>query len=191
MAIVDERGYLFGRLNIVDAGLLVLGLLVLLGVGMVQSGFHATSSAMIQGEKPVLMTVFVRTRALNPRLFQAGEVTNITVRNQPRGEVSIVKVERQQVQTVVPQGSGVKMVADPTQPDVFDYHLTLKDTAIQTPEGFVANGVKIKVGLPVELEGFEYRLTGGIIKVEAALETLATTTPTPTPAKPQFEKAKQ
>jgi hypothetical protein len=165
MQLFNEQGQLFGRFNVLDAGFALLVGVVLLGVTLVQTGVQATSKNMVQGETDIEISLYLRTRTLNEHLFKAGDETNITVRNQPRGKVSIVSATLDPVKALVPQGSGYKVFPDPLSSNVYDIKLTLKDHATITPEGYVAEGVKMKIGLPIEIEGMDYRLSGVITKV--------------------------
>lgn len=166
-----------------DGALLLLGGLMLAGVLLVQTGVHRTSANQVEGQGEVLMTLHLRTRTTMPdELFKTGEMTHITVRNQPRGAVRIESVKRLPAQVLIPLPNGTFNVEDdPTQADVYDIRLVLRDKALKTKEGYVAEGVKLKVGLPIELEGFNYRLSGGIVGLAPA--PASTTTPTtPSPA---------
>jgi hypothetical protein len=155
-----------------------VGFIALLGLGfwLVQSGQHVTSSQKIEGEADVFYTVWTHnTATLQPKLFTIGEQTNLTIRNQPRGKVSIVSVKQESKKLIIPQAQGFKLIEDPTSTaPSYDFYITLKDHALKTPDGYVSNGIKLKIGLPIEVEGFNYRLTGVLINIEPA--TAATTT---------------
>ena len=51
-------------------------------------------------------------------------------------------------------------IKDPSRHDIYNLSVTLKDDAIITPDGAVIGGNKIKIGLPITIEGFNYRLNG-------------------------------
>ena len=172
MAIIDANGKVFGKFNLLDAGFTALLGVVLLGVVLVQSGVQATSKNRVQGETDIHISLYLRTRTLKESIFKVGDETNITVRNQPRGKVSIVAAQLDPVKALVPQGSGYKIFPDPLSSNMYDIKLVLKDHATITPEGYVAEGVKMKIGLPIELEGMDYRLSGTITKVEPVGEPL-------------------
>ena len=165
MPLIEKNGQLFGKFNVLDAGFTLLLSVVLLGVVLVQSGVQATSKNMVQGETDIHISLYLRTRTLKETLFKAGDETNITVRNQPRGKVTIVSAQLEPVKALVPQGSGYKIFPDPLSSNMYDIKLVLKDHATITPEGYVAEGVKMKIGLPIELEGMDYRLSGNITQV--------------------------
>ena len=141
--------------------------LVVLGILAVQSGFHQTSSQLIEGETDIEFTVIMQnTRTLNTELFKTGDSTHITIRNQPRGNVDILGAKVKPRQVIVPTSEGYTLVADPAIPHAYNFEIRLKDHATVTKEGYVSEGLKIKTGLPIELEGFNYRLRGVIADVK-------------------------
>ena len=66
----------------------------------------------------------------------------------------------------------VIVVEDEAQPDLYDVVVTLTDTAKITKDGAVVGGNKIKLGLPITLEGADYKFTGSVsdIKVIDAVD---------------------
>jgi hypothetical protein len=75
---------------------------------------------------------------------------------------------------VVTNASGqTRLIPDPTLAYSVDYELQLRDHALITSDGYVANGVKLKVGLPIELEGPTYRIPAAIVAVDPASTPLA------------------
>ena len=68
---------------------------------------------------------------------------------------------------MLPNGS-LKTVSDPADPLGNDYMVTLKDHALFTQDGYVTEGIKVKIGLNIEVEGKNYRVPGMIIGVEEA-----------------------
>lgn len=169
MALINSEGKLLGRFNIVDTlftGAVIMGIA---GVFLVQSGTHVTSGQVVQGEADIVITVQVpNLRTLDPDLFKEGDKTSITIRNQPRGNVLIQETQYSPVKlTVMSPGGKVQAVEDLAQGNSYDFTLRLKDHAKITEDGYVTEGVKVKVGLPIELEGFKYRVSGKVLNVEA------------------------
>lgn len=167
---MDATARLWGRWNVVDAMAVLTVAATALGLLMVQAGWHQTSGQAVEGETDIEYTVLMYgLRTLRPELFQVGDQTSITIRNHPRGKVTITQVERQPRRLVVPAvvrgAQGYEVIEDPTLPDAYEYRLTLKDHALKTSEGFVTNGMKVKIGLPIEVEGFDYRVSGVIVDV--------------------------
>jgi len=172
MPLLDTNGRLFGKFNVLDAGLVLLLAIGALGVFLVQSNLHATSKAMVQGETDIDIRIMFTLRSEDAQLLKAGEMTNITVRNQPRGEVKILDVHKAPVQVMLAVNGKPTAVTDTTEKNVQSYWVTLRDHATITKEGYVAEGVKIKVGVPVDLEGFKYFVHGGIVDVRRVAEAI-------------------
>lgn len=169
MKLIDERGKLFGQWNIIDA--LVTGAIGLsvLGVFLVQSGFQVTSGQVVEGESDIRITVQIPLlRTLDRNLFVPGQKTAITIRNQPRGEVPIDSATSSPAKMTLAAANGKpELVEDLAQVNTYDFTVVLHDHAKVTEDGYVSEGVKVKVGLPIELEGFKYRVYGKIVNVEA------------------------
>ena len=56
----------------------------------------------------------------------------------------------------------VVVVEDPSQANVYDLVVTLSDVAKITKDGAVVGGNKIKMGLPITLEGKDYKFNGTV-----------------------------
>ncbi len=168
--LLDSNGRLLGRYNIFDAAFAGLIALVILGILAVQSGWHKTSGETIKGETDIEYTVLLRNlKTLDKNLFVPGNTLSITIRNQPRGEVTIVDAQASPKKLAVPTAGGeVKVVDDPADLYGYDYLIRLKDHALVTEEGYVTEGIKVKIGLPIEVEGFNYRVNGVIADVKDA-----------------------
>ena len=63
------------------------------------------------------------------------------------------------------------MIKDPAQSAIYDAIVTITDTAKITKDGAVVGGNKIKIGLPVTLEGTNYRLNGTISDVRVTSQS--------------------
>lgn len=169
---MDEHGKLFGKVNVIDFGLLGALFLVAIGIIAVQSGWHQTSGQVIKGEADIHYTVLLRNfKTLQPDLFEPGKTLSITIRNQPRGHVRILDVQRTPKQLAVPTLTGkVNVVDDPADAYGYDYLIRLQDHALVTQDGYVTEGVKVKIGMPIEVEGFNFRVNGIIADVQEASE---------------------
>lgn len=168
--LIDQSGKLFGKINVIDFGGLALAVLVTAGVLLVQSGMHRTSGQVVKGEGDIHYTVYIRNlKTMQPKLFEPGKKLSITIRNQPRGKVEIVDVKQTPKRSsyMLPSGSLATM-EDPADPYGYDYLITLKDHALFSDDGFVTEGIKVKVGLGIEVEGHDYRVPGAIIDVREA-----------------------
>lgn len=158
MAIVDSKGRFLGKVSILDIGAVLVILLVIIGVllpsttGIAQVGSNT---------KPVEVDVVVRS-VVSDTLLKPGDKTNIIIRNQPFGDVKILKVEELPRNVSVPQPDGsVKPLPDP-RPEAGltkDYIVTLAGNAQITKDGPVLSNNKIKIGTRIELEGYIYNFT--------------------------------
>ena len=89
--------------------------------------------------------------------------------------MDIVDVKADRRKIVLPTMSSKKVsivVEDVSQPDLYDVVVTLTDVAKITKDGAVVGGNKLKMGLPITLEGSNYKFTGSVsdIKVIDAVD---------------------
>lgn len=165
MPILDEKGRVLGRWNVLDA-IMTLGAVVLVGaVLLVQSGTHRTSSAMIEGDTVIEYTVHLsHVDAQHPdNWFKEGEAVDLTVRNRPRGHVNVTQYTFTPRQAIIPSSGGQYVLApDPNTPHMVEMYVTLRDHVLATKDGFVGNGVKLKQGSHVVLENNNTRIDGVI-----------------------------
>jgi len=172
MAILDSKGRLFGKVSILDVGAALVILLVVVGIFF----FPGTSGSVAQvgvQTKPVEVDLVVR--GLNVRdpqqLFKqglkAGGKTNIIIRNQPYGQVEVQSVKQLPRTLLVPQPDGsVRELSDPRANQFStDMLLTLSGKAQITDTGPVLGNNKLKIGIPIELEGFNYDFNATVIDV--------------------------
>ena len=119
MAILDTKGRLFGKINLLDLGAALVILLVIVGIFI----FPGTSGSVAQvGAKTVPIEVDLLVRGLNVRnpeqLFKQGlkqgGKTNVIIRNQPYGQIGIKSIQLlgRMVTATQPDGS-VKELPDP------------------------------------------------------------------------------
>ena len=96
--------------------------------------------------------------------LKPGEKTFITIRNVPYSELEIVDVIVEKRKQLMPALNGKAFVAvdDISLTGVYDAIVVLNDTAKITKDGAVVGGNKIKIGLPITLEGQNYRFGGTV-----------------------------
>lgn len=171
MKILDSQGRLFGKISILDLGAALVILLVVVGIFF----FPGTSGSLAQigvPTKPVEVDVIVRGLSIRQpqdlvKEFQTKKKTNVIIRNQPYGQVDIKSVKELPKTVVVTQPDGtVKALADPRK-DIFstDMVITLGGKAQITKNGPVLGSSKLKIGVPIELEGFDYNFNASVIDV--------------------------
>ncbi len=165
---LDSSGKLFGKINVIDFSLVFFLVLIALGIIAVQSSLHQTSGQIIEDETDIQYVVYLRhVQAIAPQeLFKVGEKISISIRNRPRGKVELLEVLYKPEQIILPTDKGkFQILADPTSPNSYDFLLKLKDHAVVTKDSYVTNGVKVKTGMKLTLEGFNFRLPGIISDV--------------------------
>lgn len=171
MKILDSQGRIFGKFSILDLGAAIVILLVIVGIFL----FPGTSGSLAQigvPTKPVEVDVVVRGLSIRQpqdliKDFQTKKKTNIIIRNQPYGQVDVKSVRELPRTVIVPQPDGtVKALPDPRK-DSFstDMIITLAGKAQVTKNGPVLGNSKLKVGIPLELEGFDYNFNSTVIDV--------------------------
>ncbi len=162
MAVVDSQGRLFGKVSILDIGAALVILLVLIGI-FIFPGASGSVAQMGSQTKPMEVEVVVRVASQNAEsLLKPGDKTSIIIRNQPFGEVKIksVKTLTDNVYLPSPEG-GVKSLPDPRPETALSKNLlvVLEGNAQITKNGPVLGNNKIKIGTPIELEGFNYNFS--------------------------------
>jgi hypothetical protein len=172
MPLLDSRGKLFGLINVLDGLILVTTVVGVLGVVAVKSG--ATSlSKIIEKEGPAEIDLMIKANFKDLSMFKKGEKAFVTVRNQPYDKVEIVNVTGHRSLISIPfnDGKELRMTTDPATPYSMEVVLTLRDKAAQTEDGIVWGGQKLKVGVPIDVEGFKYRLRGSVLDVRMVGDT--------------------
>jgi hypothetical protein len=158
------------QINLFDYGLLVVILLAAVGFGLARSGLAGVNQS-IEGVSKVAIDVYITgLKAPDLDRFKVGEKASITVRNVPlQPPMTIVQVTHNPKQVAFLSPDGKKAVAfpDPSNAIAHDFLVTVEDEAERTKDGFVVRGQKIKVGNPIELEGFKYRAQGVVVDVRA------------------------
>lgn len=171
MAVLDSKGRLFGKINLLDLGAALVILLVIFGIFLFPGGSGSAQIGTVT--KPVEVDLIVR--GLNVRdpqeLFNQGLTkggkTNVIIRNQPHGKIDVKGVKLLPRTVLVPQPNGsVKEIVDPRANSFStDMLLTLEGKAQITDNGPVIGPSKLKVGVPLELDGFNYNFNATIIDV--------------------------
>ncbi len=158
-------------LSPIDAVAGVVALAALAGVVWSPKLSNAVAKAT-GAVKPVQVSVDVRhlVSADPEELLNAAReeaALNIVIRNQPAGRVTLVSVDdlTNPLMAVQPDGSVVVAKAPKT---VLPRHarFVMEAKAEIKPSGVVIGGTKLKVGVPVELEGRLYRLNGVVSGVK-------------------------
>lgn len=172
MKLLDAKGRVFGKISILDLGAALILFMVIVGIFVIPGTSGKSIVAQVQ-TKPIEVDTIVRgLNVLKPESliqeFKSDNKTNIIIRNQPAGQVEILKVQELPRNLAVPQPDGsVKALPDP-RPEVNfsqDMILTLGGNAEMTPTGVVLGNQKIKIGTVLELEGKSYDFNASVIDI--------------------------
>lgn len=163
--------------KIVDA-IIILGILAALFVGfLTYKNFRKTAAKQILSTSKIEFQVFLRgvtiTGGQNP--VKVGEKTFISIRNVPYTELKIVDSKMYTKRLVIASDKapeGFALVDDFSQFFMYDIIATVTDVAQITKDGPVVGGNKIKLGLPITLEGKDYKFNGTVsdIKLQDGLQ---------------------
>jgi hypothetical protein len=167
MRLIDERGRLLGKVSLLDLGALAIVVAAIVAV-LFFPGRQVGSVVQVGGGPTLLVEVDMIVRGVSSRSlepFQAGQKADLIIRNQPYGQVEVVRVENvsRTVPVVFPDGR-VENLPDP-EPYRFDLVFTLRGRGQRTENGIVLGNNRVKVGVPLELETFSYNLRGTVMDV--------------------------
>ncbi len=153
--------------------IIIGGVLVAIIVGVLTvAHFRGTASNQIEAQTTIGFQVFLRSVTLtgNVSPIAPGDTTFITIRNVPYTDLKVLDAAIDTKKAVLPNPRGGKdnfvLVEDSSQAFLYDMIVTLIDeNAKITKDGAVVGGNKIKIGLPVTLEGPSYKLNGVVSDV--------------------------
>ena len=133
------------------------------------------SNLPIEKETKINFEVFFRGVTISDTVvpFKIDDNAFITIRNVPYTKLKIVDFDgRPRMKSIAANNkNGFIIVEDASMPNLYDFIVRLEDTAKKTPDGYVAGGNKIKMGIPVVIEGEKYKYTGTISNVFEVKET--------------------
>ena len=152
--------------------LIILIVLLCLIVGFLTfTNKRTTSQNQIEATTDIELEVYLRGVALtsDEPLFNIGDETFITIRNVPYTKLKIKDVKFNKRKIMLPTINPKKpyvLVNDDSSPYQYDYLVKVVDSAKITKDGdAVVGGNKVKIGLPITLEGAKYKLNGVISNV--------------------------
>ena len=157
------------KFNFVDF-IILIGVVIALLVGIITAKqFRQTADKQIEATSQITFQVFLRGVTVTGEGFPVikNDKTFITIRNVPYTELKVVDVKYEPRKTFSPVAKNT-LVPDPAQPSIFDAVITITDIAKITKDGAVVGGNKIKMGLPVTLEGKKYKFNGTISDVRVS-----------------------
>ncbi len=133
------------------------------------------SNLPIEKETTIQFDVFFRgiTISDNVAPFKQGDDAFITIRNVPYTKLKIIALDGKPRMTILSANNekGYIIAEDISNVNMYDFIVRLEDKAKKTPDGYVAGGNKIKMGIPVVIEGEKYKYSGTISNVQEVGET--------------------
>lgn len=159
------------NLKLVDI-IIIVAVILALGVGfLTYKHFRQTADKQIEATSKIAFQVYLRgvtiTSGISP--IKPGEESFISIRNVPYTNLKVVDVKTDTKKVVVSNPKGPKpfvLVDDYSQMFMYDIIVTVVDTAKLTKDGAVVGGNKIKIGLPITLEGQAYKFNGTVSNVQ-------------------------
>ena len=150
------------------------GIVIALSVGVLTFfHFRETADKKIEAKATIGFQIFLRGVTLtgNVSPINPGDTTFISIRNVPCKDLKVLDVKAETKKTLMPNNRGGKdvaiMVDDVSQAFLYDIVVTLvEENSKITKDGAVVGGNKIKIGLPVTLEGPNYKLNGTVSDVQ-------------------------
>lgn len=172
------KNFLVEKVRIVDV-IILLAVLFVLGTGfLTYNHFRQTADKQIEKTSKIAFQVYLRgvtiTDTSNP--IKPGDETFISIRNVPYTSLKVIDSKIDPKKVVVPTNSLRKpfvLVEDYSQMFMYDIIVTVIDTAKITKDGAVVGGNKIKMGLPITLEGKDYKFNGPVSNVQIITEEKA------------------
>jgi len=164
---MEKLKELLKKIRIVDF-IIITCIIIALGIGFVTyKGYRQTAGKQIEATSNIVFKVYIRgaTFSGNDIPIKKGEKTFISIRNVPYSDLEILDVKADRRKIVLPAlntKTVVIVVEDAAQPDLYDVVVTLTDKAKITKDGAVVGGNKVKLGLPITLEGSNYKFTGSV-----------------------------
>jgi len=171
MALLDRQGRLFGKFSLLDIGAIATILIVLIGLLVVPGNSGSSIAQVLSAEnKTVQVDMNVRGLSANEpqNLVKVGDKVKIIIRNQPRGEVTIRKVDISVPKIVAAKADGTAVYFDDPRAlatSQSDLAITLEATAQITNDGAVFANEKVKVGTSIDIEGPRYIIRGSAMAV--------------------------
>ncbi len=134
------------------------------------SHFRQTADKQIEKTSKIAFQVFLRGVTLtgNENPIKVNDTTFISIRNVPYTDLKVVdsKIDTKKVLiSTLGARTPITLVQDYSQMFMYDIIVTVVDNAKITKDGAVVGGNKIKMGLPITLEGKDYKFNGTVSNV--------------------------
>ena len=173
MKLIDSKGRLFGKVNILDLGAIAVIVLVLIGIFVVPGPTGTVAQVGNSPSDDIQVSLLIRGLTVKnaPEFLQSLENSNVNVivRNEPAGSLEIKSVTELPNYTVANQPDGsVKAVLDPRPIVAYlsDMILEMSGKGQMTEDGAILANQKVKIGTALELDGATYNFRGSVIDVK-------------------------
>ncbi len=156
-----------------DYIIITIVLILAVSLAAIFSLKHKIAKTPVISENTVVFQVFFRgiTISSENSIFKPLDESFITIRNVPHKKVTILGVQQMPRLTTITDANGKeKIIKDISAPYMYDSLITLCDDAKVTEDGVVVGGNKLKIGLPIVLEGKDYRLNGTLSNLKVLTE---------------------
>ncbi len=159
------------KLKLVDI-LIILAVLAVLAVGfLTYKHFRQTADKQVEATSKIAFQVFLRgvTITGNASPIKPGDKTFIIIRNVPYTDLKVIDVKADSKKVILPNPRGPQpfiVMDDYSQMFMYDIVVAVIDSAKITKDGAVVGGNKIKIGLPITLEGQAYKFNGTVSNIQ-------------------------
>lgn len=157
------------KLKVTDYIIILLIVIFCIIGGLAVFKKKSFSNLPVEKEAVIQFEVFFRGVTISAEQipFKVGDDAFITIRNVPYTKLKIVGMDGRPRLTYAPANNakGYEIVEDVSSPNLCDFVVKLQDKAKKTPDGYVAGGNKIKMGIPVVIEGEKYKYSGSISNI--------------------------
>lgn len=163
MKIVDENGKIFGKINLVDLGIILLLILAFAAVGykMVRERFIERETAVIEY---TLLIEGVREQSVTAINMVSEKIVNAE-NDDLLGD--IINIKKEQASDIVQKANG-----DYTKvfyPDKYDLHITLRSEGVVSKDGyFTSSGKKLLYGDTIGIDNGYSQMFGIVEDVHIA-----------------------
>lgn len=161
------------RFRLVDLIIILVVILALAAGFLTYKHFRQTASKQIESTSKIAFQVFLRGVTITSGVcpIKAGDDTFISIRNVPYTNLKVLDVrsDSKKVLMLNPTGKPPFVIMDDySQMFMYDILVTVADTATITKDGAVVGGNKVKIGLPITLEGKDYKFNGTVSNIQIA-----------------------
>ena len=145
----------------------VVILLALLVVGIFLTKSKIAKTPVLSEDTVVFQVFFRGVTITSPQSpLKSMDESFITIRNVPHKKVTILEaIQRPRVANMIDNKGMPIAIEDASTPFLYDCLVTLYDDAKITDDGVVLGGNKLKMGLPIILEGKNYRFAGTVTNI--------------------------